>query len=72
MGLADDLLEDLRTAIVEDRQASGGDESTEPGPRVTAWLGKITTLGAKVGGKVGAAASASIVAKLVLSYFGIH
>lgn len=71
LGLDDDLLSELRSALIEDRQEAGGDLA-EPGPRVTSWLGKITTLGAKAGGKVGAAASASIIAKLVLSYFGIQ
>lgn len=64
-----ELLADLRVALDEDSEESQA-ELSEPGPRVKSWLGRISVLGAKAGGKLGASVTAEVI-KLVLAYFGL-
>ena len=70
LGVPADLIEDLRAALNEDRAASSG-ELTSPGTQVQGWIGRISTLAASTGGKIGTSVTSAVVTQAVLAYFGL-
>ncbi|HEU5475825.1 MAG TPA: hypothetical protein VFV67_34750 [Actinophytocola sp.] len=71
IGISESQIGELRDALRADREEAGGQAPDTPGPRVNAWLGKLTLGAANASGKIATSAIGGVVGGLIKSYFGI-
>lgn len=68
LGLEDEDLEELEAAI---QQEEAPEEPGKFGPKVSAWMGKMTTKAASGAWEVGLAAAGTLLARALCTYFGL-
>ncbi|WP_341717680.1 hypothetical protein QQG74_28220 [Micromonospora sp. FIMYZ51] len=62
-GVSEASIQELRTALEEDRREAGGDHPREPGARVRGWLARTTT-------QVGVGAAGGLITEAVKAFLG--
>jgi hypothetical protein len=67
LGITDDELAELEKAIKEDGKRKG----QAPGPKVSAWIGRVTVRVAAAMGGVGGQTAAGVIAAVIARYLGI-